>query len=64
MHLRQIVSVCGHCERICDDKNYWSSAEKYFSDHSSINFTYGICVDCMKKKHPDIYERLKQQGRI
>ena len=30
-----------------DDKGYWNQLEHYISDHSEVDFSYGICPDCV-----------------
>ena len=50
--LRGMIPICANCKRVRDDKGYWESVEKYISDHSKIQFTHGICPECMAKLYP------------
>ena len=36
-------------KRIRDDKNYWSQVETYLADHSSVQFSHGICPTCLER---------------
>lgn len=47
--LQGLLPICMHCKKIRDDKGYWSQIEKYISEHSSAQFTHGLCPDCFRK---------------
>ena len=44
--LRGMLPICAYCQRIRDDKNYWSEVVEYFSTHSEMRFSHGICPNC------------------
>jgi ligand-binding sensor domain-containing protein len=44
--LSGLLPICASCKKIRDDKGYWSQLEHYFSEHSEVGFTHGICPDC------------------
>jgi len=52
--LSGIVPICSYCKEIRDDKGYWNQLEKFISEHSTAQFSHGICPKCMKEKHPEI----------
>jgi len=56
--LSGLIPICANCKKIRDDKGYWADVEKYISERSDVDFTHGICPDCMKKLYPDIYEKI------
>jgi len=47
--LGNILSICAHCKKIKDDEGNWHQIEKYFSDHSKLLFSHGLCLDCVKE---------------
>lgn len=51
--LSGMLPICSSCKKIRDDQGYWNQIEKYFSTHSEVNFTHGICPDCVKKLYPE-----------
>jgi PAS domain S-box-containing protein len=51
--LRDIIPICSSCRKIRDDKGYWQNVENYFRSRSEIEFTHGICPDCMRKLYPE-----------
>ena len=53
--LSGLLPICANCKQIRDDKGYWSSVEKYISNHSEAEFTHGICPDCLSKLYPSYY---------
>jgi len=50
--LRGILPICASCKKIRDDKGYWNQIEAYIRDHSDVEFSHGICPDCMKRLYP------------
>jgi DNA-binding response OmpR family regulator len=58
--LRGLLPICAHCKRIRDDKNYWHSVENYVADHSSAEFTHGICPACLEEQI-DNFKRKSQE---
>ncbi|MDD5286371.1 MAG: MASE3 domain-containing protein [Desulfuromonadaceae bacterium] len=55
--LKGILPICMHCKKIRDDSGYWSQLEIYIRDHSSADFSHGICPDCLKEHYPEYVER-------
>ena len=53
--LTGLLPICANCKKIRDDNGYWSSVEKYVSDHSEAEFTHGICPECLEKLYPSYY---------
>ena len=51
--LRGLIPICSSCKKIRDDKGYWSEVEVYIRDHSDLDFSHGLCPDCLKKLYPD-----------
>jgi PAS domain S-box-containing protein len=52
--LSGLLPICASCKKIRDDKGYWNQIESYIRDHSGVEFSHGICPDCMKKLYPDL----------
>ena len=55
--LSGLLPICSSCKKIRDDKGYWNQIEKYLHEHSNIDFTHGICPDCMKKLYPEFSDQ-------
>ena len=54
--LEGMIPICANCKNIRDDEGYWQQVEVYISQHSSADFTHGICPNCMQKLYPEYYE--------
>jgi hypothetical protein len=52
--LRQLLPICCNCKKIRIEREYWQEVESYFSDHLDIDFSHGICPDCVRKLYPDV----------
>ena len=55
--LSGFLPICVSCKKIRDDKGFWNQVEAYISEHSEVEFSHGICPDCMKKLYPDVKMR-------
>ena len=47
--LRELLPVCAHCKKIRDDRQYWHEIDVYLTEYMDMNFSHGVCPDCMKK---------------
>lgn len=54
MALRNFLPICSQCKNIRDEDNYWVRLEKYFKDHLNLDFSHGICPDCMEILYAEI----------
>jgi PAS domain-containing protein len=52
--LRRIVPICANCKRIRSDDGFWAEVESYFTTQMAVDFTHGICPDCLAKYYPDL----------
>lgn len=50
--LSGLLPICASCKKIRDDKGYWNQLEHYFSQHSEVGFSHGICPDCATTLYP------------
>ena len=46
--LHRLVPICMRCKKIRDDDQYWMGVEAYFKQHWDLNFTHGICPECLQ----------------
>lgn len=59
--LRGILPICSSCKKIRDDSGYWNQIESYLRSHSDVEFSHGICPDCMKKLYPEYEKEARSQ---
>jgi|GEM_PF-6016518 len=52
--LSGLLPICSWCKKIRDDKGYWNQLESYISQHSGVDFSHGVCPDCMRKHYPEL----------
>lgn len=45
--LSGLLPICAYCKAIRDDSDYWHRVEEYVTDHSEVQFSHGICPDCL-----------------
>lgn len=51
--LSGLLPICASCKKIRDDRGYWQQVEVYIRDHSDVEFSHGICPDCMAELYPE-----------
>ena len=49
-------SSCSYCKKTRDDTGYREQVEVYLRDHSEVEFSHGICPDCMQEHYPLLCE--------
>jgi hypothetical protein len=47
--LQGLLPICAWCKRVRNDEGYWGRVEAYFHELIGVDFTHGICPDCMGK---------------
>lgn len=52
--LRELLPICASCKRIRDIQGYWKDLVQYIEQHSEMQFTHGICSDCLAKWYPEL----------
>lgn len=51
--LRGLLPICASCKKIRDDSGYWHQVESYLQSHACVEFSHGICPDCMERLYPE-----------
>lgn len=44
-----ILPICAHCKKIRGSDNRWHKIEQFITEHTGVEFTHGICPDCIEK---------------
>jgi len=52
--LSGLLPICASCKKIRDDQGYWQQVEVYIRDHSDVEFSHGLCPDCVKSLYADL----------
>lgn len=50
--LQGLLPICAHCKKIRNDQNQWQPVESYIKAHSAVDFSHGICPECLDKHYP------------
>ena len=48
-HLEELLPICASCRKVRDDQGYWGQIEEYLANRTAVQFTHGICPDCMTR---------------
>lgn len=59
-----LLPVCSACKKIYDDRELWTLLETCAKQHADDAFTNGICLDCLEKYHPEMYQERVKEGRF
>lgn len=47
--LHGLLPICAWCKKIRNDQDYWEQVEDYIGTFIEVQFTHGICPDCLEK---------------
>jgi len=47
--LEGLLSVCSYCKRLRATDGSWGSLERYIEQHSTAEFSHGVCPECYEK---------------
>jgi PAS domain-containing protein len=50
--LSGLLPICAGCKKIRDETGQWRSIEAYVEDRSTVQFSHGICPDCVARIYP------------
>ncbi|MCF7793251.1 MAG: response regulator [Candidatus Cloacimonetes bacterium] len=62
--LSGLIPICSHCKKVRDDGGYWDQVENYIARHANVDFSHGICPDCMRQYYPEMYDKMKKKGEV
>lgn len=51
--LRGLLPICANCKKIRDDKGYWEAVETYLKKYADVEFSHGLCPDCLLELYPE-----------
>lgn len=51
--LSGLLPICSFCKKIRNDQGYWSQIDTYIMQHSRVEFTHGLCPECIKRHYSD-----------
>ena len=54
-HNQGLISTCSYCKSVRDQHGQWQPFDQFMMQHSTLNFSHGICQSCMTKHFPDIH---------
>ena len=59
--LRGILPICSFCKKIRNDEGYWDQVEVYVQKHSAVDFSHGVCPNCLQKHYPEEFEEVMEK---
>ncbi len=45
--LERMLPICAYCRKIRTDQNYWEMLEKYIGETAGVQFSHGVCPECI-----------------
>ncbi len=55
-HLKGIIPICSHCQKVRNDDGDWQLLEEYIRTNTDADFSHGICAECAKELYPEFWE--------
>lgn len=47
--LQGLLPMCAWCKKIRDDQDYWHSVEAYIGERAEVQFSHGVCPECLAR---------------
>ncbi len=60
---QDVLRICCHCKGINEDKGKWEHIETYLKKTNDMQFTHGICPECLVKYYPEVAEKYSAAER-
>lgn len=54
--LQRLIPICSVCKKVRNDKDYWDQIESYLKRWLDVDFSHGLCPDCLEKALQEISE--------
>ncbi len=61
--LSGLLPICATCKKIRDDAGYWHQVEVYIHNHAEVDFSHGLCPDCVKDMQDQI-AKIKHKRQV
>ncbi|MEW6439763.1 MAG: hypothetical protein AB1640_02405 [bacterium] len=52
IRLQSFLPICAGCKKIRDRQNRWHNLESYLESRIDVEFTHGMCPECLEKWYP------------
>ena len=59
--LRGLLPICASCKKIRNDDGAWEVIESYLKEHAEMEFSHGICPDCVRKLYPEHADKILEK---
>jgi hypothetical protein len=57
VELRGLLPICARCKRVRDQAQTWHSVERYLSKRLDVDFTHGLCPECLAELYPQFADK-------
>ncbi len=54
--LRRLLPICASCKKIRDKTDQWQPIDQYLTTTEKLDFTHGLCPDCVEKLYPGLMD--------
>lgn len=62
-YLEGLTVICANCKKI-RIQSEWIPIEKWLSEKTDVQFSHGVCAECLKVLYPKEYSSLVKKGKI
>lgn len=62
-YLEGLNVICSHCRKVRQDTE-WLSLEQWLARNSDIEFSHGLCCNCLKELYPERYEKVMETAEL
>ena len=56
--LRKRIPICAVCKKVRDEQAFWQSVEVYFKEHWDVDFSHGLCPECLRNERSKLHQEV------
>ena len=60
--LKAIIPICSYCKRVRNEADFWQQVDRYIHEHIGLNFSHGICPECLQKHYAEYMDSLEKRA--
>ncbi len=57
--LEGLLSICAGCKSVRDEGGVWVPVERYVRERAEVEFSHGLCPDCLRRLYPDFADAVE-----
>jgi hypothetical protein len=62
--LKTLTTACSGCSKVKNEHGQWENITHYLKRYEHLNFSHGLCEDCLETIYPEVADKVKERKNI